>query len=129
MRRKMKFGIYTNATIKRCYCDYFCVRCKGLCKAVYKSKQIFDSFTHTASPSDIRNRNCKFHQFGFGSLMPGKKCIIFDKKYHRSNKFRQTTIFENEIQRNKANKDLKSEGYECWDFYVYIKNFSKNQKF
>ena len=124
MRRKKKFGVYTNATIKNCSCDYFCRECKSLCKAVYKGKVDLDSVTHTSS-----NSTRKMHQFGYGSLMPGKKFVIFDKKHHFRGGKKAENYWSNcvlEKLNKEASENFIRDEIEYWKFLEYA-DFIRNK--
>jgi hypothetical protein len=77
MRREQKLGVYTNKSVKSCYSDSYCAVCKSVCKWYCKDR--FDDHPLDHTPWDSKQ---KLHQLGFGSLMPGKKFVVFNKRYH-----------------------------------------------
>ena len=82
MRRKRRFGVYTNQTVKKgCNaCHFFCQQCKGPCKMEYYGEIDENSI---AINHVIKSKQRKLHQIGFGSIMPGKVFITIGKKQHR----------------------------------------------
>ena len=90
MRRKKRFNVHSNATIKRAsHTYYFCFQCKGICKGYAK---LTDELMNCIAANHLRvgdlpysNRNrTKLHHLGNGSLLPGKKFIFFDRKNSHS---------------------------------------------
>lgn len=106
MRRKKRYNVYSNATIKRCpCCTYDCVLCKGPCKLEYMTQ---------VDPKSISEKHCcgsdsnkkRFHKDCTGSLMPGQSSVCYSKKSHRPRKnkldyklhFKKTRIPFNDLQ-------------------------------
>ena len=86
MRRKKKYNIYTNATIKRSSSSgYYCTACKGVCKIVYDAE--IDENSISQNHLGYSGTKKKLHLIGEGSLMPGKKFVVFSKKYHRKRRY------------------------------------------
>ena len=119
MRRKKRFNVYTNATVKRCCCSNgFCVICKGFCKAYCKIDDEFIASNHPAT-GDF-NAYCKIktklHHFGNGSLYPGKKFIFFDRKNKHSHYLKDRRTLERE-----RSKCMKNDLQERLDDVYLIK--------
>lgn len=79
MRRKCKFRVYTNKTIRRSFTNSgICQNCKSVCKVDH-----CNFYTDPNSIADNHpgmNRTKKnLHKFGFGSLMPGRKFVYYDR--------------------------------------------------
>lgn len=84
MRRKGKYGVETNHTIRRCFCYYsYCQACKSVCKISNACKTDPESLSQNHLKKG--SKKVKIYQIGFGSLLPGKKFVFFDKKSHRRN--------------------------------------------
>lgn len=82
MRRKVKYGIYTNRTVRRCIgCSSYCQNCKSECKVIY------DCQTDPASIADnhygYSRKKLKLHQYGTGLILPRRKFVQFNYRNHR----------------------------------------------
>ena len=111
MRRKKRFGVPSNGTIKRCACSSgWCGVCKGVCKVGYRNARVDPKSEYHGYPDYGRTR---LNQVGKGSLMPGKKFVYFDKHfkyaYLRDERAKQEAFREREL------KTIAKEEIEYWN--------------
>ena len=76
MRRKKKLGVRSNHTIKQTPNTQYCSSCKGICKSNFE--KFCDESTNWHQYNEPSK---KLWQYGFGSLMPGKKFVIYDRMH------------------------------------------------
>ncbi|OMJ86925.1 hypothetical protein SteCoe_11480 [Stentor coeruleus] len=81
MRRKKKFGVYSNKSIRKGKNWVICKICKSICKVKY-DKAIVDPKS-IAKNHSIGSKRRKLHQFGTGSLLPGRRFLVCHAKYYR----------------------------------------------
>jgi hypothetical protein len=91
MRRKSRYGVYTNASVKRCSenscCNgIYCLICKGLCRYnnIPNCKEYFEDHLSYPSPILGRKGNLKrsIHQHGFGKIGSGKTYVYYCSWFH-----------------------------------------------
>jgi hypothetical protein len=81
MRRKKRFGVYSNTTLKRCPCCVkFCVICKGKCKAEVLEYTKGEDFPEN---HPIVYKKKRITHFGRGSLKPGRKFVFKVFTHHK----------------------------------------------
>ena len=87
MRRKRKYGVYTNKTLKFCFdCIDFCKTCKGKCKL-----EVIGYENHNDAPTshpDAKKRK-PLYKFGVGSLERGRNFVFKIHKNHRKSSLRE----------------------------------------
>ena len=117
MRRKKRFNVYSNATIKRCFCSInFCVICKGLCKSLsnseYTKGYLAPNHPEAGELSKLysyRKIKKNLHHFGHGSLNPKKKFALFcrrDRYFHKLNYYDEVTYH---LRKELVNSDLQDQ--------------------
>jgi hypothetical protein len=116
MRRKKRFGVYSNKTIKRCACHFMCKVCKGLCKNDYIAEIDPQSNWHFANSMPIKRTS----QIGVGSLLPGRKFVIYDKKHS----FKYSYLVKEEmLMRTRRKRDKKEDIFdeiENWKLHMNL---------
>lgn len=115
MRRKQKYGVYSNKTIKKCQCFRFCGTCRGFCKEEFEKHCEINSVGHDLFYQGRR----KLHYFGVGSLMPGKKFIPYEKNHSFTWRSLRIERMKKDIKRR---SDLKKKSFEEHDYYLTIKS-------
>lgn len=87
MRRKKRYGVYSNKTIRRCGCSHeICDICKSVCKVCY-DKAVVDPKSVAENHPKMRSKKIKLHKIGVGSLLPGKKFAYYNEFRHGARKF------------------------------------------
>ncbi len=114
MRRKKRYGVYSNRTIKKCFCNINCRQCKGACKTYFPNQCDPDTNWHGYfEPS----RN-KLHQKGTGSLMPGRKFVQYDKNHSKTYRYLRDMYEKYKRLHKRELKELASEEYENHHYYL-----------
>lgn len=109
MRRKKRFGVYSNHTIKRCYCFIgYCDRCKGVCKTLIPGDIDPTYNWHFGKDMSVRSSFNKIHHNGFGSLYPGKKFVMFEKNHNFKYRHKRYETYK-WLQERKRNKKEETE--------------------
>ena len=81
MRRKRRYGVYTNKTLKFCSnCIDFCQTCKGKCKLEVIGYE--NSADAPISHPEVSKKK-PLYKFGVGSLERGRKFVFKLYKNHR----------------------------------------------
>lgn len=120
MRRKKRFGVYSNASIKRCACNYYCSKCKSLCKYFIYDNIDGDIDSH----QEMLNSKKNIHRYGFGSLDPGKKFVIYCIMHSFTYRYMRDQIA---LKKSRRKADLKMRAFEERQYYYEIE--CKVQKF
>lgn len=125
MRRKKKFGVYSNGKINRCFCGaQYCKVCKGLCKSQYLNAKVDpESNWHLDD-----GRYLKFQSYGKGSLMPGRKFSIFCKFHNFTYAQKRCDFIMMKRNRRKGNKVLALEELEYFNMINGYDEISKSQR-
>ena len=117
MRRKLKYGIYTNRTMKKLHYDLYCSVClEDIHKHCYLT---------TFGQEFFCDCNHKIHQYGAGSLLPGKKFVQFNKLH--SKKYREIRN-ERQTQAAKKRLNLKKLGSEELNYYLNINSHTNKSE-
>jgi hypothetical protein len=95
MRRKSRYGIFSNQSIKRCRrlgcCKnmLYCTVCRGLCRKFHgKDQEYHDHKEESTYEKDEccftnNNRRHKAHQHGTGKLGKGYRFEVYDRWWHK----------------------------------------------
>lgn len=82
MRRKVKHGIYTNRTVRRCFCcSSYCQNCKSECKVIHNCQK--DPTSIADNHYGYSSKKLKLHQYGTGSILPRRKFVQYNYRSHR----------------------------------------------
>ena len=103
MRRKRRYGVYTNKTLKKCpCCVYYCASCKGKCKFEVIGYENLDD-----ASIDHRKvmKQKPLHKFGVGSLERGRSFVFKVHKRHRCSSF----LREEKLTRAQVMKDFNKD--------------------
>lgn len=94
MRREKKFGVYSNKTIKRCFCEI-----SAQVERYYEEHRL--------------------HQIGVGRLDGNSKFVQFDKRSHFKANYSRCEHQDRKHQKRQENKKISEEGKK----YFYLTNF------
>ncbi|OMJ82173.1 hypothetical protein SteCoe_17192 [Stentor coeruleus] len=114
MRRKKRYGVYSNHTIKRCFCFRgYCDKCKGTCKTLIPG-DIDPAYNwHFGKDMSVRTSFNKIHHNGFGSLYPGRKFVMYEKNHGFKYRYLKYEAYLRLQERKKTKREnLKSEMME-----------------
>ena len=105
MRRKRKHGVYTNRSIKKFISYSFCKVCKSVCKSGFP--KLIDPSTNWHHYDNPNRKSLSY--FGFGSLLPGKKFVEYDKNQGFKYRYLRNEIFRKEQIRKWELRDMVNE--------------------
>ena len=117
MRRKKRFGVYSNGTIKRCFCNHnYCKECKGPCKAGFRNAKVDPD----SNPHDGILSLYAIQSAGKGSLLPGKRFCIYDRMKDFKYALKRKMSEERKREKRRNLKLRSQEEYEGWYFLGYF---------
>lgn len=129
MRRKKKFGVYSNKNIKKCpYGSDICQVCKSVCKVFYDKAIVDPKSIAKNHPIDDKSKY-KIYHIGIGSLLPRRKFVDFNIKINKSRKYsppRDTPDFHK--GKLEAYKEIKSQIKESDLENELVGNLNKKDK-
>jgi hypothetical protein len=118
MRRKKRFGVYSNNSIKRCFCNNSCGLCKGICKSYYPNHCDHETNWHGYFEPSRR----KLNQEGFGSLMPGKKFAQYDRMHTFTYRYQRDMEVKYKRSKKRYLKEIAKEEYKEHFYYLATRN-------
>ncbi|OMJ82174.1 hypothetical protein SteCoe_17193 [Stentor coeruleus] len=129
MRRKKRYGVYSNHTIKRCHClSGYCRQCKGVCKTMIPGEIDPIYNWHSVKEYYASSGRPQVHRYGFGSLYPGRKFVMYEKNHGFKYRRLKYEAYLRLQERKKAKREnLKSEMMEVI-MHESIKNDIKRRE-
>lgn len=114
MRRKRKFNVYTNATIKS-YCWEFLPNVQGLCKVIFNTKVDMDSIA--SNYPGYKGKLDKLHHFCIGSFLPRRTAHLINNKRRKSS----LDDYNDNSKKRESRNELKDQ-MENYDYSIQLDN-------
>lgn len=140
MRRKYRYGVYTNASVKRCSekdcCNnFYCHICKGLCRYnnIPNCTEYLENELSFPAPILGRKGNLKrsIHQHGFGKIGQGKTYVYYSSWFHfynsnwrREGRFNKGSYISRQLKKQEISDSIEYGIYS----YELIKDYKERRE-